>query len=109
MSAALNRRNLDRLAISCGGRVALGCTKHPDDGATVIYQDGDLRLVCPTCGFEAARVKVADNEEKLREALERICDEADHICSRMPRKAIVTVFADDLRTIARAALREETP
>lgn len=64
MAREMTRENLDRLAISCGGRMALGCTQHPDAGATTIYQDGVLRVVCPSCGFEAFRIKVASKADQ---------------------------------------------
>jgi len=54
----LNRETLDRLAIHGGGSVTLGCADH-DDGTNAIYQDGVVRVLCRTCGFEGARVKAA--------------------------------------------------
>lgn len=61
---SLTRQQLDRLKISVGGQpMMLGCPNHPADGNTAIYQDGHVRLLCHACGFEAARVKVADRPE----------------------------------------------
>lgn len=56
----LSRASLDTLAMRNGGRIGLGCAKHPQAGCNAIYQDGALRLICRECGFEAAKVKVAD-------------------------------------------------
>lgn len=56
----LTRPILDRLAIKGGGRVALGCKDHPDAATGFIYQDGCGRVLCKACGFECAKVKVAD-------------------------------------------------
>lgn len=68
--ALMHREQLDRLAVSCGGRVGLGCTTHPKGGTDVLYQDGEIRVLCHTCGFEAMRVKVAEElteEPELRD------------------------------------------
>ncbi len=57
------RSGLDRLSISLGGApLKLGCAQHEDAGTEAIYRDGCLRLLCNQCGFEAAKVKVADHE-----------------------------------------------
>jgi hypothetical protein len=111
--SGVTRETLDRLAVSGGGRIELGCTDHPDHRTSVIYQDGDLRVVCRSCGFEAARVKVAlkdpapqpqVREKQLEEALSRICDESDRICSHFQETTPIGGFADDVRNIARTAL-----
>lgn len=57
---ALRRPALDRLAIQNEGRVVFTCNSHPGLPTTAIYQDGDLRLLCPACGFQVVRIKVAD-------------------------------------------------
>lgn len=63
MAETLTRSALDRRAIEQGGNVVLGCPTHGPKVTTAIYQDGDLRLLCSYCGFEAARVKVASDRE----------------------------------------------
>jgi hypothetical protein len=62
MADELTRETLDRLALSYGGKVGLGCATHPDVGTTALYQDGSVRILCRECGFEAMRVKVAQKE-----------------------------------------------
>lgn len=56
---ALTREVLDRLSISVGGKFAFGCATHHNAPLRAIYQDGEVRLLCTACGFEAHRVKVA--------------------------------------------------
>lgn len=51
----------------------------------------------------------SSKEQRYREALERVCDEGDRICGRFPTDQPLGGFADDVRNIARAALKEETP
>lgn len=60
---ALSRAACDRLAIENGGQVVFTCGTHPGLPTTAIYQDGDLRLLCPACGFQVVRIKVADPGE----------------------------------------------
>jgi hypothetical protein len=63
MADELTRETLNRLALSYGGKVGLGCTKHPNVGTTALYQDGSVRILCRDCGFEVVRVKAASKEE----------------------------------------------
>lgn len=62
MADLLTRAELDRMRINTPPELPMqiGCLKHPGAGMTVIYEDGQLRLLCMGCGFESAKVKVAD-------------------------------------------------
>lgn len=54
------RAELDRAKIAVGTKpMLLGCSSHPEAGNTVIYEDGCIRLLCHTCGFETMKIKVA--------------------------------------------------
>lgn len=62
MADLLTRTELDRMRIETPAElpIQIGCLQHPGTGNTVIYEDGCLRLLCKMCGFETAKVKVAD-------------------------------------------------
>lgn len=82
MAGELTRETLDRLAVSVGGKFALACTDHPKAGVVAIYQDGVVRLLCTSCGFEAARLKtpLADPTDGLVSiALDPECIHAENV------------------------------
>lgn len=59
-SYAFTRELLDRMVVEIGEpKIRLGCIMHPHTGSEVLYQDGDLRLLCRGCGFQSTTVKVA--------------------------------------------------
>ncbi len=68
MSVSWTREGLDRQAIENDGRIVFTCSTHPGLPTTAIYQDGDLRLLCPACGFEVGRIKVAAQLDELTAA-----------------------------------------
>jgi hypothetical protein len=65
------RERLDRQAVERDGRIVfVACGTHAGQHVVAIYQDGDLRLLCPICGFETRRIKVAFAENELRRVQE---------------------------------------
>lgn len=80
---SLTREDLDRLKLKVGDSpMMLGCADHPEAGNTALYEEGHIRLLCRTCGFEAARIKVA-----LKAPDEITAEEAQSILVFMPTKA----------------------
>jgi hypothetical protein len=76
LSRVLVRVDLDRKLLDEQERIAgnqailVSCERHPGALLGVLYtNEGQLRLLCPACGFEVMAIKVAD-EPKSREDLE---------------------------------------